>query len=149
MAAVAGGHEIPGAGKYLLGTLLCLLSACGRTSSPQKAGPDDRGGAGPGGASSMAAAAGAPGAEPGNPFLNQALQGSPIYTRVERLTNSQFEHAAIDILGLPATTDLKSGLVSPVVGITTFTNNELVRVDDASALELGRSRSAAAAPRLD
>jgi hypothetical protein len=61
--------------------------------------------------------------------------GSPIYTRAERLTNSQFAHAAIDILGLPAQTDLQSELEPVVIGTTDFSNNEHLLVADAPAFQ--------------
>jgi Protein of unknown function (DUF1595)/Protein of unknown function (DUF1587) len=147
MAAVAGTRKTALAGKFLLGIAFCGLVACGRTKSPQRPGPDDRGsgGAGASGASGTAATAGGAGAEVGNPFLDQAPQGSPIYTRVQRLTNSQFEHAAIDILRLPTTTDLKSGLVSPIAGVTTFTNNELVlQMDEKTTLSFEAAAEQAA-----
>ncbi|MES1188519.1 MAG: DUF1592 domain-containing protein [Myxococcales bacterium] len=62
-----------------------------------------------------------------------APAGSPIYTRAERLTNSQFAHAAIDILGLPAETDLQRDFDPPVLGTTDFSNNEHLLVTDPRA----------------
>ena len=80
--------------------------------------------------------------------LNTTPFGVPIYTRAERLTNSQFAHAAIDILGLPPTTDLSGGLVPVVIGTTDFSNNEHLLVADSetlSALEVAAEKAAALA----
>jgi hypothetical protein len=55
-----------------------------------------------------------------------SLQGAPIYTRAQRLTNSQWEHAVTDILRFGAPANLSADFALPVVGVTDFTNNELV-----------------------
>ena len=55
-----------------------------------------------------------------------SLEGHPIYTRVMRLTNSQWENSVRDILRLPAAPGLAHSFEQPVAGTTDFTNNELV-----------------------
>lgn len=55
-----------------------------------------------------------------------SLDGHPIYTRVMRLTNSQWENSVRDILRLEAAPGLAQAFEQPVAGATDFTNNELV-----------------------
>ncbi len=58
--------------------------------------------------------------------LSTDLEGSPIYTRVQRLTNSQWQHSVSDILRLDDAPNLARDFQSPVQGLTDFTNNERV-----------------------
>ena len=51
-------------------------------------------------------------------------EGDPIYTRVARLTNSQWEHAVTDILRLDAPANLSRAFEPAPAGTTDFTNNE-------------------------
>jgi hypothetical protein len=73
------------------------------------------------------------------------LEGAPFYTRVQRLTNSQWEHAVTDILRLPGPADLTADFVDPVAGITDFTNNERVLVVDQRAVVAYETAAEAAA----
>jgi hypothetical protein len=72
------------------------------------------------------------GADPGSagagdlPPSSVALEGSPFYTRVQRLTNSQWEHAVTDILRLGSPPHQGETFEAPVAGTTDFTNNERV-----------------------
>lgn len=55
-----------------------------------------------------------------------SLEGEPIYTRVMRLTNDQWENSVTDILRLSAKPGIASAFEQPVAGTTDFTNNEHV-----------------------
>jgi len=140
MAAVVGVRK---ATWLLLGAGAFTLVACGRTHRSAHHPPLEAGGAS--GESTPEAAAGVSG-DSDNPLFEQPLDGMPIYTRVERLTNSQFEHAVVDILRLPKTTDLKSGLVPPAEGLPGFTNDEYnLFVDQKAAPPLEEAAEKAAA----
>jgi hypothetical protein len=54
------------------------------------------------------------------------LQGAPIYTRFNRLTNEQWERAVQDILKLPSPPGQAVNFETPVSGTTDFANNEHV-----------------------
>jgi hypothetical protein len=54
------------------------------------------------------------------------LEGAPIYTRFNRLTNEQWERSVQDILKLSAPPGQAMNFESPVAGTTDFTNNEHV-----------------------
>jgi hypothetical protein len=54
------------------------------------------------------------------------LDGAPIYTRAQRLTNAQWERAVTDILRLPAPPNQAQNFEVPVAGLSDFTNNERV-----------------------
>jgi hypothetical protein len=76
------------------------------------------------------------------------LEGNPFYTRVQRLTNSQWEHAVTDILRLSAPGDLGKDLVPPLFGAAEFSNNEkflYVDQQSAAAFELAAEGAAALA----
>jgi len=120
-----------------IGLLLGLIS-CDPVRSEVGAVLDTGGGSTSKGGGNSVSAAGSTGAA-GTPstaggVTAAAPAGSPIYTRAERLTNSQFAHAAIDILGLPAETDLQSDFEPAVLGTTDFSNNEYLLVADARAV---------------
>ena len=70
----------------------------------------------------------APGAAP------VALEGAPLYTRFQRLTNDQWERSVRDILRLDGPTGRSENFLSAVAGTTDFDNNErVVFVDNTSA----------------
>jgi hypothetical protein len=76
------------------------------------------------------------------------LQGSPIYTRVARLTNSQWEHAVTDILRFSAPAGLSGDFAPAIAGTTDFTNNErllFVDVRNAADFETAAEKAAALA----
>jgi hypothetical protein len=87
------------------------------------------------------------------------LAGSPIYTRVQRLTVTQWKNAVTDILRLEAPATLGAGFQGSAVAAAEFTNNErllYVDVQEALAFEAGSeaaaalaTESAAALSRLD
>jgi hypothetical protein len=75
-----------------------------------------------------------------------SLDGIPIYTRVQRLTNSQWEHAVTDILRFSAAANLSQAFLEPVAGLTEFDNNERVLyVDGLTAVDFETGAEAAAA----
>lgn len=148
--AVSGPRSVARLANFLLGVAALGLASCGQTrgSGPQKsAAAGSGGGSGAGGVSGRGGGAqtgGADGPDPGG--IRYEPRGAPIYTRAQRLTISQFEHAAIDILRLPAATDLKSGLVPPIAGYTQFTNNEhMLTMDEKSVLAFEEAAEKAAA----
>jgi len=53
-------------------------------------------------------------------------EGRPIYSRMVRLTNSQWQHAVTDILRLSAPPNFAEGFEPPYPYISDFTNNERV-----------------------
>lgn len=74
------------------------------------------------------------------------LDGSPIYTRVQRLTVAQWERAVTDILRFDAPANLSEGFQVPAAGTADFTNNEkLLFVDNQEALAFERGSETAAA----
>ena len=75
-----------------------------------------------------------------------ALDGTPFYTRVPRLTVSQWEHAVTDILRFTESHDLSREFLRPVKGLTDFDNNEKVLfVDAPNFLDFETGAEAAAA----
>jgi hypothetical protein len=84
------------------------------------------GGTSSGGSGATAGSTGGPQASP------MDLSGAPIYTRVMRLTNEQWENSVTDILRLSARPGLAQSFEQPVAGTTDFTNNEhLLTVSNA------------------
>jgi hypothetical protein len=74
------------------------------------------------------------------------LEGSPIYTRVQRLTNRQWENAVTDILRFKAPHDLSASFMQPILGTTEFDNNELILdVNSRSFVDFETGAEAAAA----
>ena len=76
------------------------------------------------------------------------LDGTPFYTRVQRLTNRQWERAVTDILRFASPRDISAAFARPVAGVTDFDNNERVVFVDATSfldLELGAEAAAAIA----
>jgi hypothetical protein len=112
--------------------LLSLLGiACGKTSTdtPMGQGPNGEGNAGgnapaSGGSTGRAGSSSFGGASTRPGEID--LTGNPIYTRVQRLTNEQWENAVTDILRLPERHELSAAFAPPLSGLTTFTNNEQV-----------------------
>ncbi|HEY3499394.1 MAG TPA: DUF1592 domain-containing protein [Polyangiaceae bacterium] len=134
---------------------LCFLAvACGRSS--RNAGDAGPGGATAGRAHSGGGEAGAvtgvdagSGNDGGKDSVNAAgaggsidepdlssvvLDGTPLYTRVPRLTPSQWEHAVTDILRFAQARDLSRGFLRPASGVTDFDNNEKLLYVDATNL---------------
>lgn len=152
--------------------LCCLALSCGRSSRHDgqshvvgsmpgagtggKTGGAGAGAAGAGNAAGGRAAAGGSavggaGGSAGDPELSSvALDGTPLYTRVPRLTVSQWEHAVTDILRFPAAHDLSQGFVRPQTGVTDFDNNEkLLYVDATNFADFESGAEAAAALATD
>ena len=73
--------------------------------------------------------------------------GSPLYTRVQRLTNDQWQRAVTDILRFDSpVAPLKAPANPPPPGTTAFTNNEkLLLVDAEAAVDFEAGAEAAAA----
>ena len=123
----------------------------GNVASGGNAAKGGRAGSAAGGSSGTAGSsgteAGAAGS-PDNPELGSVvLEGAPFYTRVQRLTASQWEHAVTDILRFPEPQGLSRGFVPPVP-LTYFDNNERVLYVDATNVmdfELGAEAAAAIA----
>ncbi len=109
------------------------LASCGRTRSQVGVMANGGAGAGAAGAVGGAASSGGDGAAAAGGGLSTQSDGNPIYTRAGRLTSSQFEHAATDILGLVEGTDLKSNLPRPALVAADFSNNERGLYVDARA----------------
>jgi hypothetical protein len=99
----------------------------------------DLGGEQGGAGAAVGGAAGAPGSS------SVALEGTPIYTRVQRLTTKQWKNAVTDILRLDAPGTLGDGFSTPTPGGNEFTNNEkllYVDVQGAQDFELGSEAAA-------
>lgn len=74
------------------------------------------------------------------------LRGFPIYTRVQRLTNQQWENAVSDILRFSERHRLSDSFIAPVAGLTAFDNNEqLLFVNQRSFTDFEAATEAAAA----
>lgn len=74
------------------------------------------------------------------------FDGTPLYTRVQRLTLSQWEHAVTDILRFPESHHLSESFLRPVRGVTDFDNNEKVLyVDMTNVMDFETGAEAAAA----
>jgi hypothetical protein len=100
-------------------------------------------GAGAAGGQAGSGSAGS-GGQPSGGAIN--LYGSPIYTRVQRLTNAQWERAVADVLRLVSPTNLAARFATPAAGdATDFTNNEKrLFVDASTALDFEAGAEAAA-----
>jgi hypothetical protein len=83
----------------------------------------------------------------GEPELSYVdLQGSPLYTRVQRLTNNQWENAVTDLLRLPQRRGLSTLFAPPVAGLSSFDNNEkILFVDTTKFVDFETGAEAAAA----
>ena len=153
-------------GQHLLhqGLTILLLScsglACGRTTEDgnapgANAAGSHAGGSGPnegataGTSASTGAAPAAGGSFSGSGGRGELsyvdLSGTPIYTRVQRLTNNQWENAVTDILRLQKPAGLSAQFASPLLGSTTFDNNEQVLFVDPRRFDDFESGAEAAA----
>ena len=72
-------------------------------------------------------------------------EGDPIYTRMARLTSSQWQHAVTDILRLSAPSDFTQGFEPVVAGTTDFTNNERLLLVNARQFDAFEAAAEAAA----
>lgn len=95
----------------------------------------------------MGGNAGVAGGAPGSNTIN--LDGSPIYTRMQRLTNGQWERAVADVLRFASPANLSQSFSTPAsAGATDFANNEKRLFVDAQAaldFEAGSEKAAALA----
>ncbi len=142
-------------------SIFLLLLGCGRSTRTEAsneesqsgrggtAGTDRGGTAGDAGSSDSGkgGAAGSTGGSGGVPGSSSVtLDGSPIYTRVQRLTVTQWKNAVSDILRLEAPGTLGEGFRTPPAGTADFTNNEkLLYVDVQAARDFEVGSEAAAA----
>ena len=76
------------------------------------------------------------------------LDGSPVYARVQRLTNTQWERAVTDVLRFASPANLSQGFSTPSLPVTDFANNEKRLFVDRQAqldFEVGSEQAAAIA----
>jgi hypothetical protein len=84
-------------------------------------------GAGAGAGATSGSGSGGSSGSTGGPVARPiGLEGEPIYTRVMRLTNEQWENSVRDVLRLSAPPGIADSFEQPVAGTTDFTNNEHV-----------------------
>jgi hypothetical protein len=107
-----------------------ITGAAGNVGGTAGAGAGGAGGqAGQAGQSGQAGRGGQPGSSAAIP-----LDGSPLYTRVQRLTNAQWERAVTDVLRFAASANLAQGFATPAATAgTDFSNNEKRLYVDAQA----------------
>jgi len=149
---------VPRAFGLALAVASCLLSSCRRPLPDDDAKGGQTGTAGAtGGAAGAGVGGGAPGGaggagagtggQPagGSGAIN--LDGSPVYTRMQRLTNAQWERAVTDVLRFATPANLSQGFSAPSpVGATDFSNNEKgLFVDQKGALDFEAASEKAAA----
>jgi Protein of unknown function (DUF1592)/Protein of unknown function (DUF1595)/Protein of unknown function (DUF1588)/Protein of unknown function (DUF1585)/Protein of unknown function (DUF1587) len=137
------------------GLIILLLSilglACGKTSQDAPAAEAHAAGSNAGGARPVpddTAGSNLGGAAGTGELSHVDLTGAPIYTRVQRLTNSQWENAVTDILRFPQRHGLSTGFSPPPSGLTPFDNNEQVLFVDQgrfNEFEAGAESAAAIA----
>ena len=135
------------------GLAILLLSflglACGKTSGGAPAGEAQQvggtGGSAQGDPAGRNGIAGSTLGEAGGEVSYVDLTGAPIYTRVQRLTNSQWENAVTDILHFQQRHELSAAFLSPLSGVTTFDNNERVLFVDPQRFDDFESGAEAAA----
>ncbi|MEO7034291.1 MAG: DUF1592 domain-containing protein [Polyangiaceae bacterium] len=132
--------------------LLSLLGlACGKVSGGAPAGGAHEAGSDDGGAQPVPeGSAGSAGSNDGGTGgvggLSQVeLIGSPIYTRVQRLTNTQWENAVTDILRFPQRQGFSAAFTPPISYFTPFDNNENILFVDQSRFSDFESGAEAAA----
>jgi hypothetical protein len=141
-----------------IGLKILLLSflglACGKTSGDGPPGKANEGG-GNAGRNGQAegghANAGTSGSNLGGSGGEQELSdvdltGAPLFTRVQRLTNSQWENAVNDVLHFEQHHELSTTFSAPPLGATTFDNNErILFVDVQKFVDFESGAEAAAA----
>lgn len=127
------------------------LAACGLVESHKDAPPAAGGSAAVGATGGQSNSGGSviieSGGNTGDP-VDVGWFGSPFYTRVQRLTGSQWRHAVFDVLRLPASAKLDQELPPPAPGTTDFLNNERllqVNPETEAAIEAGAEQAAALA----
>ena len=104
------------------------------------------GGAGSGGGNTGGIDAGGSGGVDAADLSSVDLTGAPIYTRVQRLTNRQWENAVTDVLRFQQRHELSKAFTPPLLGITAFDNNEQVLfVDPPRFIDFESGAEAAAA----
>ncbi len=131
-----------------LACLLALLVACEGTSPAGRTTGTGAGGAaaaGAGGTPTGPGTAGGGGQRTPSPST-VSLDGSPIYTRMQRLTNAQWERAVADVLRFASPANLSQGFSTPAVAESTeFSNNEKrLFVDQQAELQLEAAAESAA-----
>ncbi len=121
-------------------------NAGGNNSTGEAGAGGDSGGAyGHGGSSGVGGGTGGTGGSEPSGTSSVGLEGTPIYTRVQRLTVSQWKNAVTDILRLESAGELGDDF-QPPVPVGEFTNNERgLYVDDERALDFERGSEEAAA----
>jgi hypothetical protein len=139
------GHVVRGS-VFALVAVSCLLPACGRRAGVAGSGTGGGLGGFDGGVSTGSAGSGAG----GQPVVDPAsirLDGSPIYTRMQRLTNRQWERAVTDVLRFAAPANLSQSFSTPsTTGATDFSNNEKhLFVDQKAAVDFETASEAASA----
>jgi hypothetical protein len=133
----AAGNALPGSGGT--GGGAGITGGAGTGGSP----PITGSGGGPGGGGNGGGGSTGGGGAAGSTV--PVLTG-PFYTRLQRLTKEQWEHAVADILRLPAATTVLPGLFPPARGTADFNNNErLLFVDLAAELAFEAGSEAVAA----
>jgi hypothetical protein len=144
----AGASGVGASGVGASGGVGDATGAGGRGSATGGAGTGSKGSAGAAGKSSGGGGddAGGSGGLVDSDVSSVDLEGTPIYTRVQRLTNRQWENAVTDILRFQERHDLAASFSRPVLDGTTFDNNErLLDVDPAKFLDFESGAEAAAA----
>jgi hypothetical protein len=148
---------------FALAVMPCLLSSCGRPLPNDRADGSQAGAVGATGGTAGAGAAGghaaldggAPagsggagtGGQPAGASGTISLDGSPIYTRVQRLTNGQWERAVTDVLRFASPANLSQGFSTPfAAGAADFANNErFLFVDQQAEVDFETASEKAAA----
>ena len=154
MSCIEGRAHLMHSGlKFLLLPFLGL--ACGNTSQDGPAAQahqagSDAGGKGPAEGGNTGRG-GTPGSNLGGAGGDEQvsyvdLTGAPIYTRVQRLTNRQWQNAVSDILHFERPEELSASFAAPVMGGTIFDNNEqILFVDPRGFVDFESGAEAAAA----
>lgn len=123
--------------------------ACGKAESLHGAGQGGKGSGVPAGGGKDGAGGGV-GAQAGTgaELSRVELDGTPIYTRIQRLTNRQWERAVTDVLRLGQPRGLSKSFAQPSLGTSDFDNNEkilVVGLENFRDFEVGAEAAAALA----
>lgn len=127
--------------------------SCGKASrgQPSHAGGEAAGPAATGGSNGAGGTSGArAGASSGVELSRVDLQGVAVYTRVQRLTNRQWERAVTDILRFTEPQNLSASFTQAFIGSSDFDNNEkilFVAAENFRDFELGAEAAATLATR--